>query len=292
MKFKQHEQAIPFHSATRLLVAPTLILILILLFVEPIISLLVEIPFIDSLGHVFDDTPSMSFATALAQILTVFASIFIILKVSEVKLPNIGLPFKRVFINILKGAFSGFLMLAIIGLIIQLLGGINITFNFKQEYTGSILLGLLFFSFQGTFEELLFRSYLLPHFSKKIGFVAATFVTSILFTLLHGLNPGMELLPIINLFLFSVIFSLIYYITGNLWLIGFIHALWNFSLGFIFGSMVSGLTVSNTILKSIPIKGEDLISGESFGFEGSIVTSIVAIIIIFTSIVIIRKKTI
>ena len=120
----------------------------------------------------------------------------------------------------------------------------------------------------------------MPYFSKKFGDITSIILTSILFTLGHALNPGMKILPVINLFIASLVFSVIYYYKGNLILVGVGHGLWNFSQGYIFGAEVSGNIVPSSILKSIPVSGYELISGGSFGFEGGIITTFIGIILI------------
>ncbi len=52
------------------------------------------------------------------------------------------------------------------------------TYTFNTEYIGTILIGLVLFSFQGTYEEIIYRGYLLPHFAKKWGIVIAILVSS------------------------------------------------------------------------------------------------------------------
>lgn len=120
----------------------------------------------------------------------------------------------------------------------------------------------------------------MPNFSKKFGDVKSIIISSLLFTLGYALNPGIQILPIINLFLDSMIFSMIYHYTGNLFIVGLGHGLWNFSQGYIFGAEVSENVITSSLLKSIPTPGKELISGGIFGFEGGLVTTILEIIII------------
>ncbi len=94
----------------------------------------------------------------------------------------------------------------------------------------------------------------MPHFSKKIGIVWSILVTSVLFTILHALNPGMTAMPVINLMIASVVFSLIYYTSGSLWLTGFAHGVWNFSQGLFYGSLVSGIGLGETVLQTKPVE--------------------------------------
>ncbi len=146
------------------------------------------------------------------------------------------------------------------------------------------------FLFQSTFEEFVYRSYLIPHLAKKFGALWAIFGTAVLFVILHASNAGMGVIPVINLFLAGAVFGLVYYNWGSLWMCGFAHALWNFSQGMIFGSLVSGNAVSTAVLKATPTSGMELISGGNFGFEGSLITSLLGIIISVLLIIRANKK--
>jgi len=91
-------------------------------------------------------------------------------------------------------------------------------------------------------------------------------------------------------FLAGVTFSLIYYYTGNLWIVGAMHTLWNFILGFIVGSQISGIVTYHSVFFSIPVENKDLISGGAFGFEASIVTTVVELAISLFVIYLIKKR--
>ncbi len=105
------------------------------------------------------------------------------------------------------------------------------------------------------------------------------------------MNPGMTVTPVVNLMIVSVVFSLVYYNRGSLWIAGFAHAIWNYSQGVIYGSLISGILVEGSVMTLIPIDGKVMLSGGNFGFEGSIVTSIVGVILIVVFSLIAKKKT-
>lgn len=213
-------------------------------------------------------------------ILNVVLALLVISKIGKIKLVDLGFQLKGAFIKSLIGAITGFLAISLVAMTIKLLGGVTISYNFKTEYIMGLLLGLIMFSFQGTYEEIIYRGYLFPHFSKSMGTIFAILTSSVLFTLLHALNPGMQIMPIINLFVASVVFSLVYFIWGNMWVSGFAHAIWNYSQGCIYGSLVSGIHLNNSIMVSTPKENMTLLSGGNFGFEGSIVTTILGLILI------------
>ncbi len=282
--YKQREQAIPFTSKTKLITLPIIFAIVMIIIVPLIGSVLIELisPSVD--GEL------ISVSSTIGMIFNVIISVFIISKASKLKLKDIGLSFTGAFSKILVGIIYGLVAISVVALVINLFGGTETVYNFKPEYLKTILIGLVFFAFQGTYEELVFRGYLMPHFSKKMGIFWSIVLSSIFFTMLHGFNPGMTAIPIANLMLASVVFSLVYYKTGSLWLVGFAHAIWNYSQGFVYGSEVSGITLQETVFKSSPIANTDLISGGSFGFEGSVITSILGVVLIVGIIISVRKN--
>ena len=61
-------------------------------------------------------------------------------------------------------------------------------------------------------------------------------------------------------------------------------------LGFIVGSQVSGIDTYNSIFFSIPVGNKDLISGGKFGFEASIIETILELAISLFVIYLIKKE--
>ena len=130
----------------------------------------------------------------------------------------------------------------------------------------------------------------MPMFTKVIGIKFTIILLSFLFTCIHLLNPNLSMIGLTNVFLAGVTFSLIYYYTGNLWLVGAMHTLWNFILGFVVGSYVSGIPTIYSIFFSVPIEGKDLISGGEFGFEASIVETMLELGVSLFAIYLIKKE--
>ncbi|GGG74823.1 CPBP family intramembrane glutamic endopeptidase [Corynebacterium pelargi] len=150
-----------------------------------------------------------------------------------------------------------------------------------QSAIGAILGALIFFTAQGTWEQLIYRGYLMPFFSKLWNGKVSIITTSLMFATGHALNPGMSAMPVINRIIFGFVFALLYYPSGSLWLVGTAHAAWNFSQGFVSGVEASGNEPQGPFLESTPVEGRELFSGGTLGFEGSIVTSIAGVLIIF-----------
>ncbi len=227
----------------------------------------------------------------ILMVLNVIISLAFISKLGKVKMNDLGFESTKAFSKVLIGMISGFIAISVVSFIIKTIGGVTMTYTFKPENISTILIGLVLFSFQGTYEEIVYRGYLLPHFAKKWGLLIAILVSSILFTLIHAMNPGMTVMPVMNLMIASVVFSLVYYNWGSLWIAGFAHAIWNYSQGLIYGSLISGISVEGSVMTSLPVEGKVILSGGNFGFEGSIVTSLIGIILIVVLSIIAKKKT-
>ncbi len=272
--FKKRVDAIQFDGTWRLIGLPLLIATLISVFL-PVLTEKLTV-FIPKVHPTF----MVNISSAIGMILNVAITLFIMCKFSKLSLADLGFEKEGAISKSIIGMISGGLALVAVATIISLLGGINITYNFKPEYVVTIISGIVLFAFQGTSEEIVFRGYLMPHFAKKWGIVVSMLVSSVLFTLIHSLNPGMTLMPIVNLMVASIVFSLIYYNWGNMFLVGLAHGAWNFTQGLIYGSMVSGNALDGSIMLSSPSDGMAFISGGNFGLEGSIVTTVVGLILI------------
>ena len=225
----------------------------------------------------------------VSEAISLFLAIFLMTKISKLSTEQLGFSKNNIATSYLKGAFFGTLQVLSVFLIIFCLNAIDVYYVANIPILIFIKI-LIFFVFQGLFEEILFRGYLMPMFTKVIGIKFTIILLSFLFTCIHLLNPNLSMIGLTNVFLAGVTFSLIYYYTGNLWLVGAMHTLWNFILGFVVGSYVSGIPTIYSIFFSVPIEGKDLISGGEFGFEASIVETILELGVSLFVIYLIKKE--
>ena len=283
-KFQSYVDSIQEKNKFKLLLIPILVVVLIMF-----INQLLILPLIFIFNDSFKEILSFSGTSNLvSEILSLFLSIFLMTKISKLKTEQLGFTKDDIIISYLKGALFGILQIFSVFFIIFGLKAIDV------YYVGNISILILikvfiFFVFQGLFEEILFRGYLMPFFSKVIGIKFTIILLSFLFTCIHLFNPNLNVVGLV-VFLAGVTFSLIYYYTGNLWIVGAMHTLWNFILGFIVGSQVSGIITFNSIFFSIPVENKDLISGGKFGFEASIIETILELTISLFVIYLIRKE--
>ena len=284
-KFQSYVGNIQEKNKFKLLLIPILVVIFIIIINQFLILPLMPI-FNDSLEEIFSFSGT---SNLVDEAFCLFLSIFLMTKISKLKIEQLGFTKDNIVFSYLKGALFGTLQIFTVFFIIFGLKAIDV------YYVGNISILLLIkvfiiFIFQALLEEILFRGYLMLFFSKVIGIKFTIILLSFLFTCIHLFNPNLDIIGLANVFLAGVTFSLIYYYTGNLWLVGAMHTLWNFILGFIVGSQISGIITYNSVFFSIPVENKDLISGGVFGFEASIVTTIVELIISLFVIYLIKKE--
>ncbi len=138
---------------------------------------------------------------------------------------------------------------------------------------------LLFFIVQATVEELMLRSFLLPTLAKRFNVTAAVIISALAFTILHGANPNIGIVSILNIFLAGVMLGALFIKTEMIWAPASLHISWNFFQGSFFGFEVSGLDLYSWI--RIDEMGNDLLTGGEFGLEGSILATAVLALVTF-----------
>ncbi|HEM4403687.1 TPA: CPBP family intramembrane metalloprotease [Streptococcus suis] len=207
-----------------------------------------------------------------------FISLAIILWARFVeKSPWAGLGFTK------KGAGKDFLlgwgigaaMLTTCTLIMWGLGAIEFTsIQFSTKLVGEFIILILAWSIQGTTEEILTRGWMFSSLSAKHNIPIGIIVSSLFFTFLHLGNNAISLIPILDLTLFAVLACLIMLKTGNIWVIGSLHAAWNCFQGNVFAFPVSGTDAGQAFVQ-IGITGPEWLSGGKFGVEGSVISLLV-----------------
>jgi uncharacterized protein len=193
-----------------------------------------------------------------------------------------GLEKTRIWEKYSRGALIGFLMmvLPVAGL---LLSG---QMSFESDPTiwsgisaiPGVLIMLFGWLVQGAAEETLTRGFLLPVFGVRFGPIWGIVVSSVLFSSLHLLNPNLNLIAMLNLFLFGI-FACVYAMKeGGLWGVFAIHSFWNWVQGNFLGLEVSGSSIGGTTLINLKATGSDLITGGAFGPEGGLAITLVLVI--------------
>ena len=161
-------------------------------------------------------------------------------------------------------------------LILFILGYLSVDgFSFPL---GSIILYLILFVVVSLHEEIMMRGYILNNLMQSMNRYVALSLSSLVFMTIHLLNPNVSFLSVVNLFLAGIVLGIYYLHKSNLWLPIGMHLTWNFFQGPVFGFEVSGIETKSIIGQSI--RGNELITGGSFGFEGSILATILILVMI------------
>jgi hypothetical protein len=100
-------------------------------------------------------------------------------------------------------------------------------------------------------------------------------LSATLFALWHSLNPNLNPIAMVNLFLFGLFAAFYALREGGLWGVFGIHAAWNWAQGNLFGLQVSGLQIAGGTLFNLVETGPDAITGGPFGPEGGLAVTVV-----------------
>ncbi|WP_295722687.1 CPBP family intramembrane glutamic endopeptidase [uncultured Methanobrevibacter sp.] len=215
--------------------------------------------------------------------------VYIIVKKFEKRsFRSVGFSKDNILPSVLRGLGIGFLMFLTV-VIIGLISG-------QYKYTGYNLSSLILlvpfllgFFVQSLGEEFEMRGWAMTYIYKRHSIIAAIIISNILFSMAHIFNSGIDLLPIINIFLVGVFFAILFIKYDNIWICGSAHAAWNFSQGILFGFNVSGQTTPS-LLKFSQVS-ENIIGGGTFGPESGLIATFVIIIGLFLSLYIKENKT-
>ncbi|NQX43471.1 hypothetical protein SAMN05421820_117108 [Pedobacter steynii] len=182
----------------------------------------------------------------------------------------------------------------LIGFSVITSGFLTLVYMGKIKYLTNVFLPEDFLLSSCTFilvaasEELFVRGYVLGNLMHSMSKYKALIVSSVFFTLMHGLNSNYRWLAGIVLFLSGILLGLSYLYTGNLWFPIALHFSWNFFQGTIFGFGVSGTNAYSLITQFR--HGDTIWNGGSFGFEGSILAVVFQIIPIVIIYLLLKKK--
>lgn len=195
------------------------------------------------------------------------------------KLPfsGLGLSLKGWGRSLLRGAlFVVFLYVVGFGLSL-LLGAVEVVgFLFSPI---SLLVSLLLYFFVAVTEEVIGRGFILGRMlDGGINKFVALFISAVLFSLMHLFNPNFAFVPFLNIMLAGCFLGASYIYTRNLCFPIALHWFWNWIQGSVLGYKVSGNEFSNENLLILHFPEENLINGGTFGFEGSILCSLLYVL--------------
>ncbi len=147
--------------------------------------------------------------------------------------------------------------------------------TWTPQFSVSQLISLFMFILVGFAEELLCRGYIISVLRQTKSILAIYLISGAIFALLHSANPGIGILPYINLILIGVLWAYSYMRSGNIWLpIGY-HITWNYFQGCVFGFKVSGTTEKGILTTTY--RTNNIFNGGDFGPEGGLFVTLVIV---------------
>ena len=207
----------------------------------------------------------------------IFLLLWILMKfVDKEPFINLGFSLKGKANDIILGMSLGLLLMAVGYTILILLGEIKfVSFNYDLK---SIVLLFLLFIVVSVVEETYVRGYVLKNLLKSFNPITSLIISSAIFSLLHFFNPNVNYIALTELFIAGILLGISYVYTKNLWFPIALHLSWNF-FQVMFGFNVSGMDTYSLI--EFEIIENNNINGGDFGFEGSYLSILFSLIMIF-----------
>ena len=205
-------------------------------------------------------------------------------KITELSTHNLG---KYLLVGLLLG-----LLVPSLSILVTYLRGeyiilsvSNLTNIFLRDLTTSIGFGIA----TVVFEEVLFRGVLFRLIEVKLGSYLALIISSLIFGFIHLMNGNSSLFAGFAISIASIILSAAYMYTRSLWFTIAIHFAWNFAQGDIFGTPVSGIPASTSMIIS-QLEGSKWFTGGVWGIEATIQIAVFSLVAGIILLVLSRKK--
>ena len=189
---------------------------------------------------------------------------------------KLGFSLKGKVNDIILGMTLGLLLMAVGYTILILLGEIKFI-GFNYDLKNIILLFLLFIAVSIA-EETYVRGYVLKNLLKSFNTIISLIISSAIYSLLHFFNPNVNYIALTELFIAGILLGISYVYTKNLWFPIALHLSWNF-FQVMFGFNVSGMDTYSLI--EFEIIENNNINGGDFGFEGSYLSILFSLIIMY-----------
>ena len=169
----------------------------------------------------------------------------------------------------------GLAIFSVVGVVVILLISNNISLTLSNNFKiGTIIILIILVLIQGFIEEIVFRGYLMTRLATKKGKWIAIILSSLFYLVFRMSNPTTSKLDLINIFLISIVMSLLYWYFDNILVIAIFHAFWNCISGVILGFNISGIRVSDSLFAVKAISDKQILIGGSYGIEGSIIATV------------------
>lgn len=189
---------------------------------------------------------------------------------------SLGFEFKLFRSDFIRGFIIGLVLISVGFLTLILMDFLTVT---EVRFNFMLFIGyIVFLTVVSLNEEIMIRGYFLSNFCESMNRYIALLISSLIFALMHLGNANVTVLSFINIFLAGILLGIYYIYRQNLWLPISLHFIWNFMQGPVCGFEVSGVETTGIFVQDI--KGSELWTGGAFGFEGSLLASILMILAI------------
>lgn len=227
----------------------------------------VEMPEGGLLSHVWE---------TLFMLVGYLSAAVLILRWRNLPLSLLGLSLKGRGKDLLAGVGVAVLLYAV-GFGLSLLTGM-VEVADVQWMPHDLLGALMFFLLVAVTEEVMLRGFVLGRMlSEGMNRFVALLLSSALFSAMHLFNPNFAFLPFVNILLAGCLLGASFLYTRNLCFPIVLHWFWNWLQGPVLGYEVSGTDCGQTLL-TLRLKGSDLLTGGSFGFEGSLLCTVLLVV--------------
>ena len=280
-KFKNYVDNIQENNIKSLIISPIMVLV-----IAQILSIFLEMAsfFITTFTSRIMYNPTdydtlisgTSFPSLVVYTLLLLAIIFLVKQNSNIKFSEIGVNGEKGIEYFCYGSLIGAFIVMIIFYLLYFSNSILFEINKNIVYTDIFRIFLIFFIL-ALADQILVRNYLLTFFTKMMGIRnSVILISTLLFLICFSVAkwfkiPDIEtVIYLINIFLSYTLFSLIYYLYGNMWLLVGLSAFNNFFQVVVFGSRLDTVYAINPLIKLKIIEKYSLLNGGNYGFEAGI----------------------
>ena len=243
-----------------------------------IIITILGIPFSSVLQKLGKEGADKMFYFVLSETLMligIFLSAWIVWHFRGVSLTGLGRSLAIRKKDLLPGISLAIVLYAV-GFGVSLLAGAieiaGVVFN-----PSSLLISFVFFLLVAITEEFALRGFVLERMLQGgVNKFWALFLSATLFSLVHIANPNFDFLSFINILLAGILLGSSYIYTRNLCFPIALHWFWNWIQGPVLGYEVSGNKFCDGLL-TLHLPETNLINGGAFGFEGSILCTVLMV---------------
>ena len=236
---------------------------------------------------VSDDIKTIFIVTIVYGAIAIGGGLLLFKLIYNRRLREVGLIREGLGRDLLHGFVIGTVSMTLIFGVLLLTGQAETSFSAEKLFSVVTIANFISVGLTAFSEELLARGFMMTALKTTRKKWAIFCVSSIIFSLVHLLNPGVTALSLINTFLAGLLFAAMFVKSGKLWLSSGFHFAWNFFEGDIFGMNVSGMEQWSVF--STDMGANELLTGGVAGPEGGLIVTVVLIVGFFYILYYVKK---